>query len=170
MPEQDQQGTGLEEALFTLRVTVTRLRRFSVWVLFATLLNFGLALTVIVIASSVGRHLVTPAAIVLVALPIAGFLLSLGALAMYDQTRRSGNALFDELSDEMEWHIGARAIGAPPRDPPLLAARLLLREYATSTDLWLVPGRLGPGFYALANLGACFFAVFVAALNWPGYW
>ena len=169
MPQLEQRAEDLEEALYTLDRSTARLRLFSVQVLLATVLNFGITLAVTVIGSSVGHYLTTPGAIALVILPIVGFVTSIGALAMYDQARRRGNALFDELSDEMEWHLGGTSTKRPLRDPPVLRARLLLREYVASTDLWFVPGRLGPGVYALTNLSICFVAVWTVAANWPNY-
>ncbi|WP_233846358.1 hypothetical protein [Paraburkholderia sp. HD33-4] len=71
-------------------------------------------------------------------------------LVMRDSLRRRGNALFEELSDELQWyaigdHRGEARSGSTSRPP--LEIRVVLRSYARTTDLPMVPGRYGEAIY-----------------------
>jgi hypothetical protein len=66
----------------------------------------------------------------------------------HDALRRSGDAIFSELSDEMQLRRVARDVGrdreSPDPERNRFEIRLLLREYTHASDLPLLPGRYGP--------------------------
>jgi hypothetical protein len=96
---------------------------------------------------------------------------ALVAIGAYDSVRRKGDVLFEELSDELQWHV-QHFINEPGRktiaetgtrlNRPHVDLRILLRTYARATSLPLLPGRVGAAIYAFVNV---MFAVF-AVLPW----
>lgn len=94
------------------------------------------------------------------------FLLEVGTLLLsavlairFESFKKRGDVLFKELSDELQWHVrfetGSDPFGKdrpPPESRPGLNTRVVLREFAQSTDLPLIPGRYGPGLYVAINL------------------
>jgi hypothetical protein len=72
----------------------------------------------------------------------------------FESFRKRGNALFEELSDEFQWHLGSEKklfdkIG--PTRPPI-ELRVTLRSFLSATDLPLAPGRFGPLIYTIINV------------------
>lgn len=99
-----------------------------------------------------------------------GYLAILGALAcivlilavVHDQARRTGDVVFEEVSDELQWHrqkTGRTDDAA--LDRPLLPIRIALRRYAVSADLPLLRGRAGAAAYVGLNVAALLIAAFV---------
>jgi hypothetical protein len=84
-------------------------------------------------------------------------LLCLLLLWDYDNQRRAGDSLFEEISDELQWHITSTLNNSVPTDDkvaeqrPFLHERVTLRQYALTTNLPL-SGRQGPIYYALLNI------------------
>jgi hypothetical protein len=75
---------------------------------------------------------------------------------IHEALRRRGDAVFEEISDDLQWHL-ARANRESPasvsdRPKPDLEARLALREYVKATDLPLIVGPFGPAYYVLLNV------------------
>ena len=72
-----------------------------------------------------------------------------------ERLRRTGDVLFQEIGDELQWNTRAEKVppgkGAANERPPL-EARVILRRFAQGTDLPLVPGRFGPAVYAAFNI------------------
>lgn len=77
---------------------------------------------------------------------------------MFESVKKRGDAVFKELSDELQWHVRFEKVrdpfppASPPESRPGLSTRVALREFALSTDLPLIPGRYGPGIYVAINL------------------
>ena len=81
----------------------------------------------------------------------------------HDIRIRKGWALFEEISNEFEKlsiRNGGLADGLDA--DPAREARIVLRRFASNSDIPLVPGKFGPGVYALANF------LILAALAWSG--
>lgn len=85
-------------------------------------------------------------------------LLGLLASLAFELVRKRGEVLFEELSDEYQWHIQrnymARSVDKEPGPiaKPELDIRISLRDFAKNADLLLVPGKFGPAIYALWNV------------------
>jgi hypothetical protein len=80
-------------------------------------------------------------------------LLVLGLVVQHERRRKTGDALFEVISDEFQFGLQKkmrRPSGSKRR--PYLDARIVLREYSGAADLPLVPGKFGPGIYALLNI------------------
>lgn len=85
-----------------------------------------------------------------------------------DFLRKRGEWLFDEISEEMHWRVGAKRKksnsrgadgteeGRPSPRVRKSAVRTALREFARAARLPLVYGWRGPGVYAVINLAATF--------------
>ncbi len=79
-----------------------------------------------------------------------GSLLLLGVL---EASRKHGDAMFQELSDTLQWFAGRRSRAAGSSIEKLSQdARFALRSYSGAADVPLVPGRFGVSVYALVNL------------------
>ncbi len=163
MSSDSEPNVSLEDALERLRQITSELRLVGWVVLFATIADIcGAAVaTVLAITHPSYRYDYAEVPMFMVLLSFGILVFALFATAWYDRVLRRGNVFFEEISDELEWHVKpARAVErAEPRgDPPNLKARLILRDFARTTDLPLFPGSQGPGIYTILNL-----AVFVVA-------
>ena len=80
-------------------------------------------------------------------------------LVMYDNSRRRGDALFEEASDELQWNLTKTLKNDDSynrSERPALKARVILREYSTSIDLPLARGKNGILIYATTNVMSLF--------------
>jgi hypothetical protein len=84
------------------------------------------------------------------------FFSSLLSIIFYETYRKHGDALFEEISDELQWHIDGSKTAAISEKKPRLQSRIILRNYARTTDLILIPGKYGPAMYALINIAILF--------------
>jgi hypothetical protein len=75
-------------------------------------------------------------------------------LAMiFEQLRRRGEIIYEEVTDDLH-----RFHRETEMDRPRIAFRIALKNFATSMDLPLVPGRYGVSLYILLNLAGLVFA------------
>lgn len=72
------------------------------------------------------------------------FLMGTFAVILFERSRKDGDGAFQELSNLFQ--------SEPPDGGELLAVRVELRRFAAASDLPLVPGKAGPGVYALVGL------------------
>lgn len=81
----------------------------------------------------------------------AVFVASIVILGYFDQTRKRGDGLYQEVSNELQI---VESSDKDERVPADLAreARLDLRSFASAADLPLVPGRIGTPVYSLLNV------------------
>jgi len=78
----------------------------------------------------------------------AAFAVSAIALIVkFDNLRRKGDALFQEISNDLQNVPGDSLRSATGRE-----IRILLRELSAESELPLFSGRSGPGVYAVTNL------------------
>ncbi len=98
--------------------------------------------------------------------------LTLGVMilvVLFETDRKEGDALFKEISDELQWNVrfsgGMSPESAPPEKRPNLNYRFALRLFAQSTDLPLTPGRYGPLAYLLINLMVTSFTIFALTVR-----
>ena len=83
------------------------------------------------------------------------------AVFRYEQHRRKGDALFDEVSDELEWDIKGRQ-SKVANERPDLETRVVLRSFVKATDLPFAPGKFGPALYFLFNFLSSVLALWVS--------
>lgn len=77
------------------------------------------------------------------------------AALVFESLRRRGNALFEEISDEFQWHLTEKYRDALPSSDaprPPLRYRVELRSFSRASDLPLAPGLPGPAAYVLINI------------------
>lgn len=86
---------------------------------------------------------------------------TISVLGYFESLRKRGDAIFQELSDELQWYVGRSGShsvfedaprGDSPRERPLLEVRLAMRSFSAAAELPLFPGSLGGAFYAVFNL------------------
>jgi hypothetical protein len=92
------------------------------------------------------------------------------SLVLYDSRRRASDVIFEELSDELQWYVIKNtnpSINVTYEDSksghlrrPSINVRVALREYVRTTDMPLIPGRMGPFLYIITNILLSFVAVF----------
>ncbi len=75
------------------------------------------------------------------------FVAVLGSAVLFESSRRRGEVIYGEVSDEIH-----RRTARNPNEEVGLEFRIALRDFATSMDLPLVPGRLGAAVYVVFNL------------------
>lgn len=141
-------GDDLEFAVGLLRALRRRLGRVGALAFIAT------ALHVVVLVVTYLRLLYFMWAV------LASLALLVGAAAAalwFETLRKRGDALYDEISDEVQWHIGRAYLSSAdqpavdmPRPP--LRYRVELRSFAKASDLPLAPGRYGPALYVALNV------------------
>jgi hypothetical protein len=128
------------------------------------------ALTIITVGGSIAfafyRVFRVVEAVILVTLVLiaASALQALLISVFFESRRKQGDVLFKEISDELQWHVrferekNVKASLAPtivsqaPEHRPGFDARLVLRSFAQTSDLPLVPGAYGPLVYAVINI------------------
>lgn len=77
---------------------------------------------------------------------------TLTTIYLYESSRRKGDVLFEEISDELEWNVKNHKAEQIANERPEINARITLRSFAKTTDLPFVPGRFGPAFYFVFNV------------------
>jgi hypothetical protein len=84
----------------------------------------------------------------------------------YDRQIRQGNAIYQEISDELEWRVHPtnkqdQVLESEEKtgDPPNLRVRIVLREFILSTRLPLVSSDNGPMIYTVLNVALFFLLI-----------
>jgi hypothetical protein len=145
----------INRAVSELRFITGRLRIFGTVTLVATVINIGILFWAVYLVARPKYFIETRSfeggsslIVVSIIIPMATIIL----LSLHETLRKRGDALFQELSDELQWHVGRRLESDMPRERPLLAARVSLRAFSAASELPLVPGRFGGAVYAGLNL------------------
>jgi hypothetical protein len=163
-PPSDPARVDLAKALTRLESLTDGLRRYGLWlaIFTATTIAGGSSLAFFrVFPVLPSAYLVTIAAIGVSALNALFYSVT------FESRRKEGDALFKEISDELQWYIRferaetSKTASSAPEHRPDLGARLTLRTYAQTSDLPLIPGAYGPLLYALINI----VSVAIAALS-----
>jgi len=151
----------METALRMLNFYASRLQFVGVLILVSTLVNiivvlFGFA----TIPAYTSNHSINYSDVrdkyTLIVVAIFAFVVI--SSVIFDQLRRLGSVLFEEISDDLEWHIDAerRTLDTlrvkESKNAPPLTVRLTLRHFAQSSELPLITGRQGLILYILLNL------------------
>ena len=88
-------------------------------------------------------------------------ILVLFLLISYEAKKKRANVLYEEISDELQWHVGKSNSSVRSETRPDLAARIALRSFDRTTDLPLVGGKSAPIIYSIFNI-AIYFLVFLS--------
>ncbi len=138
-----------------MRITTARLRRGGFLALAVTLGNVATLIAGVVYLADAPSYAHTAGFLFFNAVLGFGCLLLLGTL---EAARKHGDAVFQELSDNLQWFAGrkVRPGGVSNQvytyEKITQEARLALRSYSGAADVPLVPGRFGVSLYALLNL------------------
>jgi hypothetical protein len=152
----------LKGSLSDLRFITLQLQRYGFIALIFTVLNFAsLILTLSLRYLPFGQLTLIFFAFYL---PLIATITALVAIVRYDTLRKRGDALFEEISDELQWNIRRNATETIARERPELNARVALRSFARATDLPLIPGKYGPGIYATINFVVLFLSYYLVQL------
>lgn len=89
----------------------------------------------------------------LLAIQAGLFTMALISVILFERARKDGDGAFQELSNLFQ--------GEPVSVDEGLAMRVELRRFAAASDLPLVPGKVGPGIYAAANLALLIASIWV---------
>lgn len=147
----------LKTAVDQLTAITKRLSVLASLIAGATLLNMFWAVFVVLISGLATSERL------LLGIHAAILLLCLLLLWQYDHSRRAGDSLFEEISDELQRYIAAGQNSGQDGDElanqwPFLHERITLRQYTPTTNLPL-SNRQGPIYYALLNIAVTFFVV-----------
>jgi hypothetical protein len=140
----------LDESVRELRFITRRLRLVGPLLLLVTLVNIGVMLWAIERSARSPRYVEYSE--LPVTLNVAITIATIATLGLFETLRKRGDAIFQELSDELQWHLGRRGFEDAPRERPLLEERITLRTFSAATELPLVPGLFGGAIYAALNL------------------
>ena len=149
------QGVSLYNELYRLDHISLRLRLIGRAVALLSLLNLGSLAFLGLYRSS---RIILPISVIYgdlmtMLLLATGVGLAFTCLIMFESLKKQGDALFEEISDELQWSIsskseGDRGVPSPANPPanqrPDLKVRIALRSFARTTDLPLAPGQFGP--------------------------
>jgi hypothetical protein len=152
----------LRGSLSDLRFISKRLQRYGFIALIFTVVNFAsLILTLSLRFLPLGTLTTIFFAFYL---PLIATVTALVAIVRYDNLRKRGDALFEEISDELQWNVRQNLTETIARERPELNARVALRSFARATDLPLIPGKYGPGIYATINFVILFLSYYLVRL------
>jgi hypothetical protein len=165
----------IDEALHELRMVTHRVRMNANLVTAITLTHIAYSIFSIVytaMASDTSRYsayyVFRPG---FIAAEIILLVTIIMALLRFDRAISRGETLYQEVSDELEWHISVTRKKTPVKesrfmkDRPGLQVRLLLREFVSSSRLPLVRGDLGVAYYLTLNVLLTFVSLLTIALK-----
>lgn len=146
-----EQTSSVEHAVGELAHLTRRLRIFGLVALTITVVNIGTLFWVIFLTAR-SRYIYVEGGNSLVLTSIVFTVGTVVILSLFEALRKRGDVIFQELSDELQWHVGRRSGSEVPRERPLLDARVSLRAFSATSELPLIPGRFGGAIYAALNL------------------
>lgn len=153
----------LSGSLYDLRFITLRLQRYSFIAVISTVLNFAaLILSLSLRFLPVGFF---TGVLIAFYVPLLTAVTAVVAMVRYDTLRKRGDALFEEISDELQWNVRQNGTGTIAKERPELNVRVALRSFARATDLPLLPGTYGPGIYVAVNCVILFLSYSVRFLR-----
>jgi hypothetical protein len=148
----------VEESVREVRFIARQLRLLGPLILLVTLGNMGVLLWGIGRSVQLG-HVGYQDTLTVTNIVIA--MVTIAALGLFETLRKRGDAIFQELSDELQWHVGRLPFREAPVERPMLDVRVTLRTFSAAAELPLVPGRFGGAVYAALNLIIAIASVFL---------
>lgn len=145
------QENELNSVLLELKSLTRRLELISFSCLSFTAANLGLMFLVLL-------NVFTPNSYIQ-ALSLICCLLSIISSVFFDRTKRKGNAMYEEVSEELRWNQPAAKelsgeIHTVEKIPDFYI-RVILRSFVANAEMPLVPSKFGPSFYVFLNI-SCF--------------
>lgn len=154
-----------DDALMDLKRTSRLLSRLSDLAGYLTLAHLAGAILLIIYTMSMSLDTYTSSyprynKELYIVLEIMFLLINIIVLFSYDRKIAKGDALYQEISDELEWHVrtelGSKrnSPSAPQasKDRPGLFVRLTLRDFVLASRLPFVRGSQGLAFYLAFNV------------------
>lgn len=86
----------------------------------------------------------------------------------FDMTRRRGDAIFEEISDELQWRVTSKYVerdSTKTFERPRIDARIRLRDFARASKLMLFPGQYGPALFLTVNVSVTFALLVFSSLS-----
>lgn len=150
----------LEDSLRRLAQLTSRLRKLGTAIV---VLTFGSAIAYAGLMS--GR--LTGSSMIVCGIAAVAAVLGFLSVIVFDATRRRGDTLFDEISDELQWNIrqNAEARSDNYSIAPEFNVRVMMRDFIRATDLPLLPGKFGPALFAAASIALAIAALLAAPMN-----
>ncbi|HLM87100.1 MAG TPA: hypothetical protein VK272_13030 [Solirubrobacteraceae bacterium] len=149
----------LDRVAADLDLTSESLSKNGNLLLALTLLNLLILIAVVIRSTRyVEWYTSSSAALLSLLLTVAAIL----RLAIFERTRRRGDSLEEEISEELQWSLRS-SISKEPRRPPI-SIRLALREYRTASKLPLLPRYVDIPLLAMLNI-SCGLASLVVTLT-----
>jgi len=143
-----EQRSSLRGSVEELHWISRSLRRLGTCILIITLVDVGMLLWGL--SRGIGSGYGGQSSLLLSIIVLA--MANIAALGFFESLRKRGDAIFQELSDELQWHVGRPSGEGVPQNRPLLEARIAMRTFSVAAELPLVPGRFGGAVYAILNL------------------
>lgn len=154
----------IEESLLVLD-------KFTKWISFvSTLISITTALNLLFsfliffkvnssLSIQTDRYDNKPLGTLLIILIFFSFMSFLALLYLYDDRRKRGEVLFEEISDELEWYVSNDKDNVNLKRPQI-GARIALRSFTKTTDLPFVSGKIGILFYLTLNITLVVISIF----------
>jgi hypothetical protein len=170
-------GDGKEPLDADLRTALNRLDRYTERLRRAGSLVVGTAIATLVflIGNGILRVLPfrSPARLIAAFGGMLVALLGIQLLLVWDRCRREGMAVYEEISDEVEWrHRTFRKDGPEGQESrgnkAILGVRLDLRRFLTNTELPFAPGSNASTIYVLYFIFTIVCFVMILILSDPG--
>lgn len=141
--------------ILKLKEKAFRLTRFG-WFAFAiTFFNLVSLSGVILFVAGVAKSLSRPEILIFWRFPFVIssllFLFLVLVIFLFEKEKRSGDAIFDEVVDEIKWDVKGESKEISD-ERPNLDTRIALRSFVKAEELPLVPGKFGPIIYIVFNL------------------
>jgi hypothetical protein len=157
LTEQEPDFKAILESASVLGQVSMRLRMVGPVALVLSLANFAILLWGIVRSNRGDLYIAESMALTNLVLTVV----TISVLGYFESLRKRGDAIFQELSDELQWYVGrsgshsifeGSSQSSSPRDRPLLEVRLMMRAFSAAAELPLSPGSSGGALYAFFNL------------------
>lgn len=167
LKKREKQVFNLDKAFYYLKHITHKLHRLGLLIYSSTMLNLIISFFFI---SKLDIHLFGEVPKFGIALAIVFIcLFSLSNLVMvvfYENYRKRGETLFEEISDEIQWRISDRQVSKYDEEvlidyKPWLESRVILRDFVKTTDLPLIPGKYGTSIYAIINIVIAFLVTYL---------
>lgn len=155
----DAEYAKLDNEVSHLSFLSRRLRILGLIAFCMSFLNITTAIFIVFFADSLIFRLATT----VFTLSIIPCMITIAILGIYDQSKRRGDALFEEISDQLQWHIARRYSKSEQEGhseqssyeestSPVFHFRITLRLFASAIKLPFTPGPNGAAIYVVVNL------------------
>lgn len=160
----------IEDRLRQLQETTRQLGTFSRLILVGILVELLVFSSVYLFGRINTQYTLDPlfAGSIFVMAAFCSFAMTVFLMIRRDATRRAGQAIYEELSDEVQWSVANSRDNSPDpqemlRHPPHLTIRVILRQFIHETHLPMAPSQSAESTYLFIATG-----IFIASLLFLG--